>query len=393
MEEKSFFKSKGFAIAVKILQTLAALAVSYFAGIYILIFSMLCGFDTVLCYVAVLILPALLLPLVWVKKRKKVFKGWGILVSAFFIACGLNIVYQVYDDAVTVNQTPNIMVHEYMPFESSSKIVELPQKASLALSSDLPIVDSASAVFPVCSAFVNATYLENTQYYYNGVLNCNGTSIGYNHLAREMTDIFFGSYPSEEQIAYAEEGGTEFVYTPIGKEAFVFFVHKDNPVDNLTTEQIQGIYSGEITNWSEVGGENKKIAAYQRDEGSGSQTRLIRFMGEKELMEPPTELRNEFMSGIIEKVSDYRSNPGSIGFSFRYYVEEIIQNPDIKLLSVDGVAPTVENIKDESYPLTGILYAVTYKGNDNPNVEKLIDWILSKEGQYIIEETGYVSIK
>ena len=70
-----------------------------------------------------------------------------------------------------------------------------------------------------------------------------------------------------------------------------------------------------------------------------------------------------------------------------------IQNPDIKMISVDGVEPTVENIKNGLYSITTNLYAVTYENNPNENVEKLIDWVLSDEGQSIIEQTGYVGIK
>ena len=115
-------------------------------------------------------------------------------------------------------------------------------------------------------------------------------------------------------------------------------------------------------------------------------------MGDKPIMEAPTEMVNSMMSGIIEKVSNYKSKSNSIGFSFRYYVEGIINNPDIKMLSVDGVAPTAENIKNGSYPIVTPIYAVTYEENTNENVDKLLDWILSEEGQYIIEKTGYVGL-
>ena len=98
------------------------------------------------------------------------------------------------------------------------------------------------------------------------------------------------------------------------------------------------------------------------------------------------------MGAIIEKVADYQSRSGSIGFSFRFYVEGIIKNPDIKMIAIDGVAPNVENIKNGTYPVVAPVYAVTWAGNDNPNVKKLLDWILSEEGQYIIEETGYVGL-
>lgn len=78
--------------------------------------------------------------------------------------------------------------------------------------------------------------------------------------------------------------------------------------------------------------------------------------------------------------------------SFRFYVEGIIRHPDIKMIAIDGVAPNVENIKNGTYPVVAPVYAVTWAGNDNPNVKKLLDWILSEEGQYIIEETGYVGL-
>ena len=110
-------------------------------------------------------------------------------------------------------------------------------------------------------------------------------------------------------------------------------------------------------------------------------------------MDPPSEMVNDLMSGIIEQVSDYRSKEGSIGFSFHYYVEGIIQNPDIKILRVDGIDPTVETIKNGTYPITTPLYAVTYAGNTNKNIPVLLDWILSEEGQEIIEKTGYAGVK
>lgn len=70
----------------------------------------------------------------------------------------------------------------------------------------------------------------------------------------------------------------------------------------------------------------------------------------------------------------------------------IIDHPDIKMIAIDGVAPSVENIKNHTYPVIAPVYAVTYQDNPNENVAKLLDWICSEEGQYIIEETGYVGL-
>ena len=110
-------------------------------------------------------------------------------------------------------------------------------------------------------------------------------------------------------------------------------------------------------------------------------------------MEAETEKVNAFMGGIIEQVADYKNYSNSIGFSFRYYLETLIANPNVKMLKVDGIEPTPENISNETYPITGSLYAVTYKDNENRNVDLLIDWILSEEGQEIVEKTGYSRVK
>ena len=348
------------------------------------------GVHQVFVYLGMLVIPTLLLPLIWLKKKKKVFIIWLIPAVIYFISLGVHYGLEKYDQSITINTAPNINVHEYLPFREDSKIVKIDSQ-TLKLTDDLPVIDGAAAFFPVYSAFVNAVYPETTELY-DGVFEYNNTPGGYQLLAEKRIDLFLGVYPSEEQKAYAEDCDTTFVYTPVGTEAFVFFVHKDNPIDNLTTEQIKGIYSGEITNWKQVGGKNEEIAAFQRNEGSGSQSMLQRFMGDTPIMEAPTEMVNTMMSGIIEQVSSYRSKSNSIGFSFRYYVEGIIQNPDIKVLSVDGVAPTAENIRNGSYPIVTPMYAVTYEENTNENVDLLLQWILSEEGQYIIEETGYVGI-
>lgn len=382
-------------LILKILATISIIVIGGYLGLFLVVIgSMMLNILPWMLILPCLIIPSLLLILLW-KREKKIFKIWGVsslcVLILSVICIGGYVGYEKYQESITIDTSPNINLNEYMPFDEDSKIVKL-ENASLKLEDNLPIVDGAAAVFPVYSAFVNAVY-PNTIELYDGVFEYNNTSMGYELLAEKKTDIFFGAYPSEEQIEYAKSLGIEFEFTPIGSEAFVFFVNSKNPIDGLTKEQIQNIYAGEITNWEEVGGDNEKIIAYQRNEGSGSQSMLKRFMEGKTLMEAPTEQVNDLMVGIIDVVSDYKSTPNSIGFSFRYYVEGIIKNPNIKMISIDGIEPTVENIKNGTYPVTTSLYAVTYKGNDNENVQKLIDWILSEEGQKIIEETGYVGIR
>ncbi len=378
-------------IVLKIILSIISIYISVYAGFIAMLYLSSAGIIPALSSIVLLILPLLLFPIIWIPKRKIIFLIWLALVLLYGIALGINFGIKKYNDSITVNLTPNINVSEYFPFDDDSKIVKLRSK-TLNFTENAPKIDGAAALFPVYSAFVNATYPEGTELSGDGIFQYNNTSAGYDLLAQKDTDIFIGVYPSKEQIDYAERNGTTFEYTPIGTEAFVFFVHKDNPIENLTTEQIKGIYSGEIRNWKDVGGRNEEIAAFQRNKGSGSQSMLERFMGDTPIMEAPKDLVNDLMVGIIKRVSDYKSKSNSIGFSFRYYVDGIIKNPDIKMLSIDGVAPSAENIRNGTYPIVTPIYAVTYKENENENVKKLLNWILSDEGQRIINETGYVGI-
>ena len=381
-------------LVVKILLTVLVAMVFPVAAITLFIILAFGGFWDITVWLSLFIVP-LVIPLIWLKKRKPYLIGYVAYLLCFAILVGTQAGIRAYNDATTIDVTPNINTYEYLPFEEDSKIVKIRSKTlnfDNLPTEELPIIDGATAAFPVYSAFVNAVYPNSTKLY-DGVFEYNNTQGGYELLAEKKTDIFIGAAPSKDQIAFAEKNNTTFEYTQIGHEAFVFFVHKDNPVNSLTVDQIKGIYSGKITNWREVGGKNEKIVPFQRNEGSGSQSMLIRFMGDTPIIEPDMQTMVGGMGDIIETVADYKNKSTSIGFSFRFYVEGIIKNPDIKMIAVEGVAPTKENIKRGTYPIIAPVYAVTYEGNSNQNVHKLINWITSDEGQYIIEKTGYVGIK
>ncbi len=381
------------SLIFKIFLTVAIAVISPLVALFSIILLSLGGYWEITILFSIFILP-LLIPLVWINKRKFYFYTYIVYILCVVILFGTQFSIKKYNESITINTTPSINTREYLPFDVNSKIVNI--KSEILnfdnLSKDqLPIIDGATAAFPVYSAFVNATYPSTTMLY-DGAFEYNNTQGGYELLAEKKTDIFIGAAPSKEQIAFAEKNNTTFEYTQIGSEAFVFFVHKDNPIDSLSVEQIKDIYSGKITNWSEVGGKKEKIIPFQRNEGSGSQSMLIRVMGDSPIIEPTTQAAVGGMGGIIEVVADYKNKSTSIGFSFRFYVEGIIKNPDIKMIGINGIKPTKENIKNGTYPIITPVYAVTYKDNPNENVHKLINWMRSDEGQYIIEGTGYVGI-
>lgn len=162
----------------------------------------------------------------------------------------------------------------------------------------------------------------------------------------------------------------------MGLEAFVLFVNENNPVNELTTQQICDIYAGEIRNWSLVGGANRTINPVTRVSGSGSQTMMERFMGERDIC----------------RKSPFAVTGGSIDFSFRYYLDGIIGSESVKTLSLNGVYPSAENIRNGTYPVITQFYAIDRADNDNPNISVLIDWLLSAEGQTIVEESECMAI-
>lgn len=289
------------------------------------------------------------------------------------------------------SQTKMIDVKRYLPFESGSDLPKV--KPSLKLEGELPTLDGAAALVPVYAAIINSVYPKGSVKYEGGKfsddnyygenfapdskMQYKNTVRGYKAIVDGDTDIFFSAAPSEEQKQYAKEKGAELKFIPIGSEAFVFFVNKNNPVDNLTTDQIRDIYGGNITNWADAGGANRPVNPVTRIKGSGSQTVMDKFMGGRE----------------YGKKTPLAVIGGSIGYSFRYYFDTMVGNSEVKMLSLNGVYPSKEHIKDGTYPLVYQFYAVYRADNKNPNVKKLTDWILSPEGQKIIEKSGYTPIK
>ncbi|WP_409368709.1 substrate-binding domain-containing protein [Lysinibacillus sp. 38-6] len=285
-----------------------------------------------------------------------------------------------------------IEVSTYQPFTAQNKVVKNNKKASLQLEEPLPRLDGATAMYPLYAAFVEATYPKKDYYYANSEVKVSRTPEAYQNLIEGDVDIIFAAAPSDSQVKYAEINGLTFDMTPIGREAFVFFVHHKNRVENLSLEQVKQIYAGEITNWRDVGGDNDTIRAFQRPADSGSQSTLEKLMGDTPIMEAPAEDVASGMGGIIHEVSQYRNYKNAIGYTFRYYSTEMVGNKEIQLLSIDGIEPTKENIRNGTYPLTSEFYAVT-TGTENPNVQKFIDWIVSPEGQALVEKVGYVPVE
>ena len=320
-----------------------------------------------------------------------VWKKQLIYIVCILLCGGTVVSFQLYHAWEHRFETisTEVDLEEYKPF-ASDRIAKLDEASSLQIKAPLPVLDGATALYPIYSAFAQAIYPQDTYSPYDSKVICATTPYAYENLLNKTSDIIFVGGPSEKQKKMFSDAGEELVYTPIGKEGFVFFVNKDNPVTSLTSQQIKDIYSGKITNWKEVGGKDSEIRAFQRPEGSGSQSAMLRFMGNTPLKEPITEDVPEGMGGIISQTADYQNRENAIGYSFRFYASEMASNDKIRLLEIDGVAPTKENIQNGTYPSSSF-YAITLKSNTNEKVKQILEWIVSNQGQELVEKTGYVS--
>jgi hypothetical protein len=187
----------------------------------------------------------------------------------------------------------------------------------------------------------------------------------------------------------------ELVKIPVAKEALVFLVNKANPIESISSEDIKKIYSGEITNWKELGGEDAEIKAFQRNADSGSQTAMVKFMGRTQLTAAETRMVVSAMGPLVDEVADYDSGVDSIGYSvFSFAAKQYANTENIKFIAVDDVPPTDQTIGDGSYPIIDYTYVHYNKNNEESTKagQMLAQWLLSDEGQEVIRGANYINM-
>ena len=216
------------------------------------------------------------------------------------------------------------------------------------------------------------------------------TNPSYLAMAAGQRDFLLAYEPAEETKEQLKEHDP-LRMDPVGKDALVFIVNKDNPVNSLSQEQIRGIFTGEITNWQEVGGEDIPIKAFRRPETSGSQTLLrLLLLKDAPMVEETMELVSS-MEGIISQVVSYENTANAIGYSVFYYASSMYEQPGLKFLQIDDTAPSNETIRSGEYPLVHDFYCVTNE-ESSPEALAIRDWLLGTDGQAFVESCGYVGI-
>jgi phosphate transport system substrate-binding protein len=258
-----------------------------------------------------------------------------------------------------------------------------------------PRVDGSTANLPLIARLysgITGVSLEEAE---NGINISGGTGMVWRNLMWDGADILI-VYEAPEGILDEFAGnGIELEIEPIGRDGLVFLVNKANTVDNLTTEQLRGIYTGKITDWRDVGGDTGPISAFQRNQESGSQTLFLKLlMDGRTPMEPPKELIPDSMAGLIEAVASFDGTGGAIGYSVFYYADLMYANPDLKLLSVDGITPSFESIYSGEYPFINDFFVVIRADAQVGSPERILrDWLLTDEGTALLKAENYVPAK
>lgn len=281
---------------------------------------------------------------------------------------------------------------QYEPFRGE-KTVQVTPEEKYRLSGNIPTINGAYALYPLYAAVVQSLCPPGN---YSRTVQTDGSDVTFRLLlgdwaGKSPPDMIFSAPPSKKQWLDAEKRHLTYEITPFAKEAFVFFVPSTNPVSNLSQEQIRGIYSGRIRNWKEVGGPDIAIKPFQRNEGSGSQTMLQRIMGNTPIMPPIKEDRRGGMGDIINDVANYRNSKDAIGFTFRYFSTEMFRNGSIRLLSIDGVEPSMENIRNGCYPFLTDCCVITCRPRSE-NTRKIVEFLFSPAGQELIRKVGYTPV-
>lgn len=287
------------------------------------------------------------------------------------------------------------------PSESIPPSPSLPQSPSPEVPADpealtrdnFPRLDGSTSTAPLGRA-VAAALLGETEDEVSDLISFSRTTNSFRALMVGQADLLIVGEPNASVYDEMEEAGFDASIDTFATDGLIFVVNEDNPVDNLTTKQIRDIYSGKITNWSEVGGNDMPITPFQRNEDAGSQALMKKLvMGDTELMAPPTGYVIESMMGLMEAVRSYDNSPGAIGYSVYYYANDMKMASGLKILAVDGVTPSAETIRSQEYPHRNAYYVVM--AADTPEgspTARVYHWLLSEEGQTLVDSQGYVSV-
>lgn len=333
--------------------------------------------------------------------------------SAYYLADVVYLVDYIYTGGVTPELVPNADAYAYpQQLVRRSEAAQVlnqtfndwlvyPSRQAIELGFDrqMPVIDGSTSTYPFTTAIYNNLF--SMGFHHPDMPTGHSKShASYQRLIRGEVDAIIASvYPASDILQMAADAGVELELTPIAYDAMVFFTNAENPVDGLTSQQIRDIYvSDAYESWTQLGGTDAKLAPYCRNDDSGSHAQMERhFLGTNPIHPDIYKESSNSMSDILTDVIGVpHEKPGSfgLGYSIYYYYH----NMDViygtlhllKLLAIDGVAPTDETIASGEYPLSNNTYLVVRKDApaDAP-ARKLAEFMLTETGQLCVAQAGF----
>jgi ABC-type phosphate transport system substrate-binding protein len=339
---------------------------------------------------------------------KKIFKFIAAIVFILILAScsihpntpsGVQSGTPSVSSSASLSEAPSVSVSPKPVSTINNVPANLPDPGNWAPSlkmsaADYPQVDGSTATLPLAvymRSKITGTPLSDslaqTVFYTTGP--------SYDNLIYGQADILVVYEAPDEIKKEIQAEGTELLQKPIGMDALVFLINSGNKVGSLTKEQIVDIYTGKITNWKQVGGEDIDIIPYQRISNSGSQALMKKLvMKGTAMMEAPTSLQPGEMDELVDDIASYDNTSNALGYSVYYYIHNMYSVEGIKLLGVGGVNPDNDTISTGAYPYVSPFYAVI-KANEPAGspAHKLFDWLTGPEGSRTVGDAGYVPVK
>jgi len=217
-----------------------------------------------------------------------------------------------------------------------------------------------------------------------------GSGVGIAALLNGTTDICASSRPMKP--AEVEQMKAKYNYkgleVRVARDGLAVYVHKSNKIKQLTMEQVRLIFTGKVTNWKQLGGADKPINLYSRENNSGT----YEFFKEHVLLKQDFAPQAQHMAGTAALINAVSKDPNAIGFGGAAYAKNVKALAIAQEAGKPYIAPTEATILDAQYPISRFLYFYLSKRPEG-NVKKFIDWVISKQGQKVVTDVGYYPIK
>jgi phosphate transport system substrate-binding protein len=212
-----------------------------------------------------------------------------------------------------------------------------------------------------------------------------GSTTGFAALIDSTAQIGMASRPAKtEEIAAAKAKGVTLKETTVAYDGMAVIVNEKNPVKNLTKKQVEQIFTGEVGDWSAVGGSGGAISIYTRNTSSGTYSEFKEMAMKKRDYAPSSQK----MAGNEQIAAEVGKNPNGIGYVGLAYTKAA----GIKVASIDGESPSVESVQTKKYPYSRATYYYT-NGDPTGLVKDFVDFTLSDAGQKIVANVGFVPVK